>query len=228
MISRPDRILLVTDQPLLLLAFRGLLERAGLGVEHAVVNAAELADRMSESALVVIDSDAGLTWETLTAIRRDYPAARLVIWCRRVTPQLVQQALSAGVQGLLSSRLPLAEASQALARIQNGEHQFRFENEWQAAKPAKRALSPREEQVVSLVVGGRTNRQIATALRTTEGSVKVYLSRVFGKTGVKNRHELALVGHGILRRPEVTPTLSDAGFDSTWMFAGNSISEGAI
>jgi hypothetical protein len=38
------------------------------------------------------------------------------------------------------------------------------------------------------------NKEIATALTISEGTVKVYLSRLFQKLGVKDRFELALYG----------------------------------
>jgi DNA-binding NarL/FixJ family response regulator len=194
------RVLLVTEQALLLLAFRELLDKAGLDAEHSVFGAADLAGGIGglSVSMVVIDPEAGLTWEKLNGLRGELPNAKFVIW-GRVTPQLVQQALAAGIEGVLSNRLAPAEAADALSRISRGERQFRFEAEWQRPKPSKPGSSAREQEVVALVMGGRTNRQIATELHTTEGSVKVYLNRVFGKTGVKSRHELALVGEGIAR-----------------------------
>jgi len=216
--------LLVTEQALLLPAFRELLDKAGLGAEHSVFRGAELSRELGDSSvsLVVIDSEAGLTWEKLTGLRREWPNAKFVIW-GRVTPQLVQQALAAGIEGVLSNRLALADAADALSRVVGGERQFRFDAEWQRSKPAKSALSAREQEVVALVMGGRTNRQIATELRTTEGSVKVYLNRVFGKTGVKSRRELALVGEGMLRQGPMRASLSSGeNFDTAWMFAGQS------
>ena len=217
-------IMLVTEQALFSLAFRDLLDKAGLGAEHSVVRATELNGELPDPtvSLVVIDSETGVNWGKLTALRGALPNAKFVIW-GRVTPQLVQQALAAGIEGVLSRRLVAAEAADALSRITRGERQFRFEPEWQRSKPAKSALSAREQEVVALVMGGRTNRQIATELHTTEGSVKVYLNRVFGKTGVKSRHELALVGEGILRQcPAKVPLSSSENFDSAWMFAAQS------
>jgi hypothetical protein len=38
------------------------------------------------------------------------------------------------------------------------------------------------------------NKEVATALNISEGTVKVYLSRLFQKLGVKDRFELALYG----------------------------------
>jgi DNA-binding CsgD family transcriptional regulator len=56
------------------------------------------------------------------------------------------------------------------------------------------ALTQREGQLVSLLSQGLKNKEIATMLTISEGTVKVYLSRLFQKVGVKDRFELALFG----------------------------------
>jgi DNA-binding CsgD family transcriptional regulator len=56
------------------------------------------------------------------------------------------------------------------------------------------ALTQREVQLVSLLSQGLKNKEIATTLMISEGTVKVYLSRLFQKVGVMDRFELALFG----------------------------------
>lgn len=53
-------------------------------------------------------------------------------------------------------------------------------------------LSPREVSVVALVGRAKVNKDIAFELGLTVGTVKVYLCRIFRKTGVTSRTELAL------------------------------------
>ena len=56
------------------------------------------------------------------------------------------------------------------------------------------ALTRREGQLVTLLSQGLKNKEITTALGISEGTVKVCLSRLFQKLGVKDRFELALYG----------------------------------
>jgi DNA-binding CsgD family transcriptional regulator len=56
------------------------------------------------------------------------------------------------------------------------------------------ALTKRESQLVALLSQGLKNKEIASTLQISEGTVKVYLSRLFQKVGVKDRFELALYG----------------------------------
>lgn len=54
------------------------------------------------------------------------------------------------------------------------------------------ALSKRERAIVGLVAQGLKNRDVASELGITEGTVKVYLHRIYEKLGVSNRTELAI------------------------------------
>ncbi len=53
-------------------------------------------------------------------------------------------------------------------------------------------LSFREKQVVHLVCKAKLNKEIASELHLTEGTIKEYLNRIFRKLGVSNRTELAV------------------------------------
>jgi DNA-binding NarL/FixJ family response regulator len=64
-------------------------------------------------------------------------------------------------------------------------------------------LTPREVEILRLVVGGYANREIAAALYLSEGTVKNYVSRILEKLGVRDRTRAALRGLelGIVQRP---------------------------
>ena len=61
-------------------------------------------------------------------------------------------------------------------------------------------LTPREGEVLGLLTGGNTNREIAKKLHVTEGTVKAHLSSLYRKLGVSNRTEAALLGSRILSK----------------------------
>jgi DNA-binding NarL/FixJ family response regulator len=54
------------------------------------------------------------------------------------------------------------------------------------------ALTPREREIVRLIVGGASNKQVASALDISERTVKGHLSNVFQKLGVTDRLKLVL------------------------------------
>ena len=53
-------------------------------------------------------------------------------------------------------------------------------------------LSHREQQVITLLCDGLSNREIAKKLGVTEGTVKVHLHAIYGKLGVRSRVELMI------------------------------------
>jgi two-component system nitrate/nitrite response regulator NarP len=60
------------------------------------------------------------------------------------------------------------------------------------SRDALSSLSKRERAIVGLVAQGMRNRDVASELGITEGTVKVYLHRIYEKLGVSNRTELAI------------------------------------
>jgi DNA-binding NarL/FixJ family response regulator len=64
-----------------------------------------------------------------------------------------------------------------------------------AATAARRgaSLSAREQEIVALVVEGRTNKEVAATLFLSEKTVENNLSRIYAKLGVRSRTELAAV-----------------------------------
>lgn len=61
-----------------------------------------------------------------------------------------------------------------------------------ASRPLSKRLTLRENQVVDLVCQGRLNKEIAFQLHLSDGTIKVYMSKIFQKVGVSNRTELAI------------------------------------
>ena len=53
-------------------------------------------------------------------------------------------------------------------------------------------LSTREQQVITLVCGGLSNKEIANKLGVTEGTVKAHLHAIFEKLGVRSRIEIMI------------------------------------
>ena len=54
---------------------------------------------------------------------------------------------------------------------------------------ARPVLSPREKQILAMVVMGFPNREIANRLFLAETTIKSHLSSAFVKLGVRSRHE---------------------------------------
>jgi DNA-binding CsgD family transcriptional regulator len=66
-------------------------------------------------------------------------------------------------------------------------------------------LSVKEEQLVRLVAGGRSTREIASQLQVRTDTVRRRLSALYGKTGARNQGGLLVWGleHGVLKQPDL-------------------------
>ena len=110
--------------------------------------------------------------------------------CRRgIDPESLQQVLSVTYGGgVWVTRSLLPRLVTELRRYAEGQH---VPVEKPGADKLK-DLTPREKEIVRLIVGGATNKQVASALDISERTVKGHLSNVFQKLGVTDRLKLVL------------------------------------
>jgi DNA-binding NarL/FixJ family response regulator len=108
------------------------------------------------------------------------------------------QTMELGIRGILRKRLPADLLLKCLKRVHAGEVWFEKALTEPIAGSRRAVLTGREEELVSLLSQGLTNREIAGSLTISEGTLRDHLSQLFRKLGVKDRFELALFG---LRNP---------------------------
>ena len=107
------------------------------------------------------------------------------------------RALQAGARGIMRKTAPAAVLNQCLRAVSDNElwtetlHNLK---DSELDQPRRRPLTPREQEVASLVAKGMKNREIAEALGIATGTVKIHLMHIFEKTGIRDRFELALQG----------------------------------
>ena len=101
-------------------------------------------------------------------------------------PQYHHVALRAGAAGFVPKRVETRELLEAVRAAADGR--LVFERRHDAPPPA---LTPREAEVLRLVADGRTNEEVGVALGVTSKTVEAHLGRIFERTGVQSRTELA-------------------------------------
>jgi two-component system NarL family response regulator len=128
--------------------------------------------------------------ETVEAIRAEFPQARIVMISTYVCDEEIYGALHAGALAYLVKSVQREELTCAIRKAAAGQRHIPPEV---AARLADRVsgsqLSSRELEVLRLLVVGRRNREIATALDITEGTVKLHVSSILGKLGATDRTE---------------------------------------
>lgn len=170
------------------------------------------AERPPDAVVVELDLDGQAPMRALRRLREALPDARIVVITEPTREHDVRRALRAGADGLVLRSEVQRALGPTLQAVLSGQlvmprrHRHHLE---------KRALSYREQQVLSLVVRGATNRQVADALILAESTVKGHLASAFAKLGVRSRAEAAAV----LLDAEAEP--GQALQPSVWPPAGN-------
>jgi DNA-binding NarL/FixJ family response regulator len=159
----------------------------------SIAEAAEIVkDRDIHIGLIELTEE--VTVPALLSIRRASPHCRLVLWISAISRELAFQAMELGVRGILRRSTPAERFFTALRTVHEGDLWFEKEMLESFLHGKRVVLTRREGQLVSLLSQGLKNKEIAWTLQISEGTVKVYLSRLFKKLGVADRFELALFG----------------------------------
>lgn len=126
--------------------------------------------------------------DTIAAIRTIEPHARFVVVTTYDGDEDIHRALEAGAQGYVIKGMPYQTLVDAVLRVYNGG---RFLPPPVARALASRVpdseLSAREREVLDLMVGGNSNKQIASVLGITEATVKSHVSTILQRLGVDDR-----------------------------------------
>jgi DNA-binding NarL/FixJ family response regulator len=191
------RVLLYSDQPILATGLQSVLRAAGgFDLVSVCANVSDLAERVSaeQSDIALLDLTTDITFGVLSDLRRSVISCKIVLWVNSISTELAFQAMGLGIRGILRKTLPTELQIKCLQKVHYGELWFEKALTDSFLSARRVALTQREGQLVSLLSQGLKNKEIATALMISEGTVKVYLSRLFQKVGVKDRFELALFG----------------------------------
>lgn len=149
----------------------------------------------------------------LEAIKSAQPAIRLVVLSASRSRKDILMALSAGAQGFINKGLGIGEMEAALQQIASGgvylppftpmlnEGQDDAEPVPDIENPAGTlaVLTPRQLEVLHLLVAGQPNKGIARALDINHSTVKFHLSFIFRILGASNRVEAAILGAKLLK-----------------------------
>ena len=190
------RVLLQTSTRMLARGFE-LFAKEQPGVETAICSGNQQLGDMAEQwnpSVILLDIAGQLDFTSIYALRQRCPRCRIVLWMSAVTVELAHQARAAGIQGVLYKDAPDDLMLLCLNVVSRGELWFPRTLLNGLLDVREVRLSPRERQLTELVSRGLSNKQIAAELMISEGTIKVYLCKLFRKVGVHDRYELALHG----------------------------------
>lgn len=133
--------------------------------------------------------------EATRRIRAFDPRARIIMLTTFDTEEDIQSCLEAGALGYLLKDVRRQELLQALREVYADQTHLApaAAARWDQ-RQGQTPLSNRERQVLAQVAQGLSNKEIATQLKITEGTVKLHLNKLFQKMGVSSRTEAVRQG----------------------------------
>lgn len=138
--------------------------------------------------------------ESTRLIKRDYPNTVVIILTTFNEDEYIIQALTNGASGYLLKDIQGDKLIDSVRESINGNLMMPAQVAAKIAARLSRVSEPkavngsaykdfseREKEIINLLIKGCNNRQIAASLYVTEGTVKNYISSIYGKIGISDR-----------------------------------------
>jgi DNA-binding NarL/FixJ family response regulator len=183
----------------------GILRQAGFVVLEHTDTIDQLHQMVRQQRPDILLLDWGLLdgeVDTIQSLAIDFLDSCVVIFGPPQPSPMVGAVLGAGARGCLSLELSPEELVESLNIIAKGDivvSRGIVQHLVQGLTPSNdqeglfNSLSERQREIISLVVDGLTNREIASTLIITENTVKVHLRNILDKLSVRNRQQLAAI-----------------------------------
>lgn len=153
----------------------------------------------------------------LKTVRENFPNVQLVVLSSSQHRHDVMAALNAGVHGYVPKSLGPTELARALDLILHGTifipsslsdlTRDAFDTRLPSfpAPSQVASLTPRQVEVLKLLIEGKSNKEIARSLALGEGTIKIHMAALFRNLEVPNRAAAAVAGARLLSKVGHTP-----------------------
>lgn len=200
------KVLLAEDDPLTLSGIELLLANSNYKVAAAVTSGEEVLDEIPSARPDVLILDVDMPGRTgldiLRTLRSRGDQRPIILLTGRINDQKATEAMQLGVNGLVIKSAAPRDLIPCLDTVMQGRRWLDHEvlqramdytlGDSAGGDPLK-PLSPRERAIAGLVQQGLRNKEVASELGLTEGTVKVHLHKIFDKLEIKSRAELILL-----------------------------------
>lgn len=126
--------------------------------------------------------------EAILAIRKEFPAARIIVLTTYAGDAQATRAFQAGASGYLLKNMLRKELVETIRTVHSGKKKIPSEIAVEMAEHhADDSLSPREIEVLLLVAAGSANKIIGQHLSISEETVKAHMKNILSKLGANDR-----------------------------------------
>ena len=203
--KQPIRIAVVESDPLRFVGFRALFDSES---DFELV-AASLSDigALPGIDLVLLGSRSGQNlFDVMASLKAARPDLRIIVTGSGMDEETILKAIASGAKGYVDEAASPAEFVQAIRVVNQGSvwaprHVLSMFIERVTSSPGRIfpagrvTFTDREKEVLEMLVAGRSNKEIGSALGIEERTVKAHVAKLMRKVGVQNR--IALSVHAI-------------------------------
>lgn len=206
--ERPRKVLIMEDHDIVASTIASIakenIDDVSVIKTHSFTGGLRLLNSGLEVDLIVLDVylPGGESYAMIQRLREAQPGVRILVFTGGDEDKHALHFLSAGANGFLSKNAPMEEVGVAIRMVMSEKtymaadvQQHLADRFFKKAAPPKPehdpgALSPRENEVLSMLLDGRKTTEIATSLRLKLTTVSTHKARIFSKLGVTNLIEL--------------------------------------
>ena len=203
------RILIADDHPLVLSGVENVLRDSGYDIVASVDNGDAVLDCLATARPDILLLDVNMPGKSgldvLRTLRSRGDSRAVVLLTAWLRDADLVEALQLGVNGFMLKDGAASLLITCLNQVRNGHRwidrsllERGLELTLNGHADQHDALAPltqRERAIAHLVGKGMRNKEVAQELGLTEGTVKVWLHRIYEKLGISNRTELAILTH---------------------------------
>ena len=205
--GKAARLMMFSNEPLLAHGVRCLLSdelSTGMILASGAAESLPSVVDAHQPDTLLVDLAPEISLTILSKTRSACPETRIIVIAAAVSWEMAHQLKTIGVISILKRNCSLPEFMTALSQGSDTACHAEEPVDDSAEVGEIVHLSRREVQLVTLLAQGLKNKEIAQCLGISEGTTRVYLSKLYVKIGVNDRFELALFG---LRNSANLPTV---------------------
>jgi DNA-binding NarL/FixJ family response regulator len=197
--TRKIRVLCVDDHPIVREGMAAIINlQPDMLLAGAVGTGGEALERFIELrpdvALVDLQLPDMSGFDLIKKVRAKSPNARIIVLSSHEGDVDIQRALEAGAQGYVVKGLVREELLETIRSVHAGKRRLPAAVAQKLAEHmADEPISPRELEVLSLMAGGKRNKEIAGELSIAEDTVKMHVRNILSKLQVNDRTEAVTV-----------------------------------
>jgi DNA-binding NarL/FixJ family response regulator len=199
------KVAVVESDPLRFIGFRSLFDNEK-DLELVSCSTAELAGRPDIDIVLLGSRNGQNLFDLMAGMKASRPDMRIIVTGSGADDETILKAVTAGAKGYVDEAAAAAEFIMAIRIVNQGSvwaprrvlSMFieRVSSSPGRIFPAGRVnFTDREKEVLELLVAGRSNKEIGSALAIEERTVKAHVAKLMRKVGVQNR--IALSVHAI-------------------------------